>query len=338
MKGNPHIYKIIRIHLSGNPTPEESCVLRNWLNESDDNTLLYREMRKAWQEKSAEPQLVNTDELAEKIWKRALGSASKANFYHEIAWQYWAKIAAVVLLFIGSATTLYFLTDFDSAENEVSLENDTIIKTNPGGQKSRFNLPDGSVVWLNAESTLRYKTSDFDSLRQVELSGEAFFEVAKDPAKKFMVFAKGLYTTALGTAFNVQAYPNTNVVEIALVEGNVKIDTEGMPAELLKPGSALAYDLQSRQTKKFKFDTELVLGWKEGRLIFRGDSMEEFISKTERWYGVKIEVSGSPSDIWSLSGYYENVPLDYLLEDVKFSSGFSYKIQKNKVNITFSKI
>lgn len=335
MNSNIRIYKIIRIHLSGKPTPVESHILRDWLNESEDNTLLFREMQKAWQEKSAEPQLVNTDELSDKIWKRAIGTASKVNFYHESAWQYWAKFAAVVLLFIVFATTVYFLPHIIRLENEVSLENDTIIITNPGGQRSMFNLPDGSVVWLNAESTLCFNKSGFDSLRQVELSGEAFFEVAKDPTKKFVVFSKGLYTTALGTAFNVQAYLNTNMVEIALVEGKVKIDTKGIPGEILEPGGALAYDLQSRQTKKFIFNTENVLGWKEGRLIFQGDSMEEFISKTERWYGVEIEVSGSPSDTWSLSGYYENVPLDYMLEDVKFSSGFSYKIQKNKVNITF---
>ncbi len=334
MKNSPRIYQIIRIHLSGNPTLEESHFLKQWLDESEDHILLYREMQQAWREKSAEPQLINTDELAEKIWKRANDQAPNKNSYTENIWQYWVKVAAVLLLFIGAATVLYF-APFTPSESEALTQNDTIIKYNPPGQKSRFNLPDGSIVWLNAESTLSYNPSAFDSLRQVFLSGEAYFEVAKDSTRKFVVLSGRLNTTALGTAFNVQAYPNTQVVEVALVEGKVKIGAPGIIAEILGPGNALTYDQQSQHTKKSTFEKDSVLGWKDGILIFKGDSLDEFINKTERWYGVDIEVSGVPSDLWSLTGYYENVSLEHMLEDIKFTSGFTYELKKNQVKITF---
>ncbi len=173
-----------------------------------------------------------------------------------------------------------------------------------------------------------------NSIRNVTLVGEAYFEVAKDSTRLFVVTTEVLRTTALGTAFNVRAYPDQPALEVALVEGKVKIDQPGK-SRLLTPGTALAYDRQTRQARSYHFAPEKIVAWKEGSLVFDQDSFTEFIAKAERWYGVEFAVSGTPPNHWSLVGHYDNVSLVFLLDDIRFGKDFTYHITENQVSLQF---
>lgn len=326
-----NIDQIIRIHLSGDPTPEESASLRHWLAESEENRRVYHELLRVWQERSSERSLSHPDALAESIWQRAQETPRVKRSFRPAAPRYWAKVAAVILIMFAAVTV--YLTQYQTPSPVATLVS-PVVKSNPSGQKSKFMLPDGTRVWLNAESTLRFNPAAFDSIRNVALTGEAYFEVAKDPTRRFVVTTGNLRTTAVGTAFNVRAYPNQPTLEVALVEGKVKVDQRG-ESRLLAAGTALAYDRQTQQTQSYRFALENVVGWKEGTLVFDSDSFAEFISKTERWYGIKFTVSGTPPSNWSLIGAYDNVSLAFLLDDIRFGKDFTYHINENQVSLQF---
>jgi len=170
----------------------------------------------------------------------------------------------------------------------------------PRGGQYRLELSDGTRVWLNAASSLRYPVQ-FGAAREVELTGEAYFEVAKNAAKPFRVKANGSEVVVLGTHFNVNAYDNEPTVKTTLVEGKVKVSTlagNGQPV-VLKPGMqsvfdhdpALAGSIEVRQV-----DTEEVIAWKNGLFNFNKADIKTVMRQLARWYDVEVVYEGPLSN------------------------------------------
>ncbi|WP_316748155.1 FecR family protein [Pedobacter gandavensis] len=176
------------------------------------------------------------------------------------------------------------------AENQSTTYN-TI--ATPGGGQYQVILPDGTKVWLNALSSLRFPMS-FISLseRKVELTGEAYFEVEKDKAHPFKVITEGQEVQVLGTHFNINSYKDEGAIKTTLLEGSVKVlstyTAKGMkPAEvIIKPGEQAILNKQGIAV--IKKDVEQVLDWKEGDFIFQHESLKEIMNKIGRWYNVKV--------------------------------------------------
>ena len=146
------------------------------------------------------------------------------------------------------------------------------------GSVIRYELPDHSVVWLNAGSTLRYPTTFKKDNRLVELKGEAYFEVQADKDRPFYVNTpNGLSVYVYGTKFNVAAYEDDNYIETVLEKGKVNVITPDQETIVLAPGEQLLYDKQSQQLKKNKVDVYGKIAWKDGKLIFRNASLEEIL-------------------------------------------------------------
>ncbi|MDR1407289.1 MAG: DUF4974 domain-containing protein [Tannerella sp.] len=158
----------------------------------------------------------------------------------------------------------------------------------PAGQRARLTLPDGSTVWLNAGSTLRYP-SVFTGTRKVNLTGEAFFDVAHDAGKPFVVAAASLEITALGTQFNVYSYPDAEYASTSLVDGSVEVRSPGKPdGTVLIPNQQLVY--AGGQFRMEDIDKDQLL-WKEGIYTFKGQNLENIIRKLELYYDVEIVVT-----------------------------------------------
>jgi len=247
---------------------------------------------------------------------------------------YWSS-AASFLLVLGLG--FYFLFQYIN-EPSKTLAFATIVKENPKGRKSTIILPDGTTVKLNSSSSISYP-EQFDSLhRVVQLKGEAYFEVARDSTKPFSVIAGELKTTAIGTAFNVQAWQNEGHIQVALAEGKVKVQkitvTEDQEDDYyLNPGQMIIHDSNSNELKIKSFDPNLELGWKNGIIVFQQASMQEFIDKLSRWYGVEFEIKGNPMQPWSIDGQFENESLKEILESLSFTYKISYEIIGEKVII-----
>ncbi len=157
---------------------------------------------------------------------------------------------------------------------------------NPRGSKViSLRLNDGSIVWLNSQSSIRYPVAFVGDERQVEITGEAYFEVAKNLTKKFIVASNGLNIEVLGTHFNVNSYNDNKNIKVTLLEGSVKI-IKGGGTCILKPGQ------QAQVAKEIQVlngaNIESVMAWKNGFFSFSGTSVEELMNILGRWYNVEI--------------------------------------------------
>jgi transmembrane sensor len=159
----------------------------------------------------------------------------------------------------------------------------------PAGQLYKVMLPDGTGVWLNAESSLRYPVAFGDAERKVELRGEGYFEVAKDPQRPFSVLTGTQRVQVLGTHFNINGYGDEGVVRTTLLEGKVKVE-QGLQTAVLQPGQVALTKGDEILIKSA--DAEKELAWRERLFIFRNATVEEVAGQVKRWYGVRIETSG----------------------------------------------
>lgn len=161
----------------------------------------------------------------------------------------------------------------------------------PRGGKYRLTLPDGSKVWMNAESTLRYPTSFNGKTRNVELTGEAYFEIAKNPNQPFRIDVRDQQIEVLGTHFNVMAYANEASIATTLVEGSVKINSPSMNLTL-KPGQQAQQGSSGSLKLVEGVDLQQVLAWKDDYFQLNGDRLDRLMRQLERWYDVAVYYEG----------------------------------------------
>ena len=247
---------------------------------------------------------------------------------------FWLRIAASVILIATFSIVFFVLKDKDQ---EVVQQVKNVVKENPKGQKLTCMLPDGSKVILNAESKITFPEHFDKNFRKVELEGEAYFEVAKDERRPFTVETGHISTTALGTIFNVNAFPHGREVAVSLLEGKVKIVSEAVTSGgeiFLEPGEKVSIDHATYQAHKTHFDVLEDFGWKDGVLVFNGDSFESVKAKLERWYGVSIKTLSSPGNM-EIKGRFDNLSLEEVLSNLHFTNGIEYKIEEKVVTINF---
>lgn len=247
----------------------------------------------------------------------------------------WRSIAASILV-LASITWGYLL--FENNQEKIVIDNtnpeEWIERHTPIGSKSTLRLQDGTVVYLNAETTLKIPKQFAPNKRIVYLTGEAFFDVAEDKTRPFTIYSGSLSTTALGTSFNVRAYPEEQKLSVALVTGKVEVDNfEIDTSEILIPNEQLVYNVQEQESIKQHFDTELVTGWHKGLLIFQNSDFNDVVEKLERWYGVSFEIQKLPTYQKEYRGRFNNQSLEEVLQVMSFTSGFSYIINDKNVII-----
>lgn len=244
------------------------------------------------------------------------------------------RIAAI--LFLSLSIPLYYLISSSEKSKEDQAEViQTLNKNIAKGEKLSFTLPDGTRVWLNSGSTISYPEKFSFDQRVILMDGEGFFEIEKDSLRPFRVVSGGFVTTALGTSFNVKTN-KTSGLKVSLVTGTVKIEGENSMEEyLLEPGLEFINDLKSGKKTVRKFNSDKVLAWKEGKIIFENASLPEVIMTLEDWYGVEIHLVNAENVTWEFSGEYQNQILDNVLKSMSFIEKFNYKIQGKKIELTF---
>ncbi|MCG2613247.1 FecR domain-containing protein [Terrimonas sp. NA20] len=173
-------------------------------------------------------------------------------------------------------------------ENEVMFN--TIVT--PRGGKYRLTLPDGTKVWMNAESSLRYPTLFTGSTREVELNGEAYFEVARNVQQPFRVQVKDMKVEVLGTHFNIMAYENEAAMATTLVEGSVRVSSPSKQL-LLKPGQQALAQNDGGMKMVNDVDVQQVLAWKNDYFQFNADPLDRLMRQIERWYDVSVRFDGT---------------------------------------------
>ncbi|MES2826672.1 MAG: FecR domain-containing protein [Bacteroidota bacterium] len=204
------------------------------------------------------------------------------------------------------------------------------LETPPGGQY-QIVLPDGSKVWLNAASSLKYPATFNGTDRQVELTGEAYFQVAKDKLHPFKVITTNQEVTVLGTHFNINAYSNEPATKTTLLEGSVKITT-GNKEKTIKPGQQAAF--VDGQLKIEDIDTELATAWKNNKFIFDGDRIDYIMRMVERWYNVEVIYNGIISNEKFYGGTSRFANVSEVLKSLEATGKIHFKIEGRKIIVS----
>ncbi len=249
----------------------------------------------------------------------------------------WNKIAAILLVVLLFSGMLNFL-NFESPQSTIPVKQPTasIVKETVFGEKLNFKLSDGSEVWLNSGSKLVYPETFDSSSRNIELWGEAYFEVVEDETRPFRVKSQDLVTEVLGTGFNINAI-DESMTKVALVTGKIMVKNEHTSENhYLEPGQQLDYYNKDNRSEINAFFTQSVIGWKDGVLDFRNARLSEIVGKLERWYGVKINLKGTARRTWNISGQFENQDLDLVLDRLSYIEDFTYSLNQKNVNINLN--
>jgi ferric-dicitrate binding protein FerR (iron transport regulator) len=205
------------------------------------------------------------------------------------------------------------------------------IVTETGGNMN-FVLSDGTKVWINAQSELNFPAKFTSDHRSVELSGEAYFEVARDERRPFTVTAGDMEIMVLGTSFGIEAYANEPTVSATLVSGKVMVDACGQTMELT-PGIAAVLDTTDGTLKKVPADIYRATAWMDGCFIFRDDTAESVIRSLARWYDVEFVLEGELGRHTFNGRIRKNDPLPEILEWITLTGGPSFRIEGDTVYV-----
>ncbi|HLO38559.1 MAG TPA: FecR family protein, partial [Lacibacter sp.] len=259
------------------------------------------------------------------------------------------------------AVVVFFMINKPTAKESVA---EAAVITAPkevvtkNGANTKMVLPDGSTVWLNAGSKLDYTRIGKSGNREVELTGEAFFDVVKNPERPFIIHTSKIDVKVLGTKFNVKAYPEDKTVETSLVQGSVEVFVKNRPGEkyLLKPNQKLVLlnNIEAEALPKATFNSRnlklpiiaidhltyrnndtvaIETSWIQNKLVFVDEPFAEVARKMERWYDVKIEFKKKSLEDELLNGDFRKETLTQALEALRFTTDFKYRIDEKTVII-----
>jgi len=205
--------------------------------------------------------------------------------------------------------------------------------TTPRGGEFHVELPDGSLVWLNDESSIRFPTAFSGKERRVEISGEAYFEIAKNASKPFFVNIRSSEIQVLGTHFNVSGYSDEAVLKTTLLEGSIKF-VHGSSSEILKPGQQARLADDGTIKIEDQVHLKVTTAWKEGYFRFEAADITTVMTQLSRWYDVDVVYAGEkPTDL-----FYADIPRDTRLSTVlkalEIASKLKFTIEQNKIIVS----
>ncbi len=240
------------------------------------------------------------------------------------------RIAAVFLIGILFAAVLF--SDRIFKDDEVKM----LSIQSPAGIRSNLNLPDGTKVILAGGSQIKYPENFDGDLREVCISGRAFFDVVRNEQKPFVVSTPKMNVQVLGTRFSVTAYPSDPIVKTVLVSGSVKVLLNGQDQEvLLKPDEQFVFNKKDKSARLEQVDAGNLTAWIYGKQFFDQADIYTICKELEYWYGVDIELVnvGNQKDLYTLT--IEDNSLEEVLLLLKKVSPMDYEISGNKVRITY---
>lgn len=203
------------------------------------------------------------------------------------------------------------------------------ILATPRGGQYQVVLPDGTKVWLNAASSLKYPATFTGSERRVELTGEAYFEVAKDPSKPFNVKTASQTVTVLGTHFNINSYTDEGTTKTTLLEGSVRVTNNAGQSVKIIPGEQ-AINTLSYINVNANANVDEAIAWKNGKFMFNNTDLQTIMRQLSRWYDVDVEYQGKAAQKHYMGRISRNVPVSQIFEILK-TSGLNFTINGRKI-------
>jgi transmembrane sensor len=243
----------------------------------------------------------------------------------------------------GSVSTIIDTNNTLSYEKKTVLfeEKQEIFNTlqTPQGGEYNLILADGSRIWLNAASEIKYPVSFNDTVRMIYLKGEAYFEVAHNESQPFIVVTNNIEITVLGTSFDVMAYNDESKVKTTLVQGNVMIETiaesiYNRKEVHLQPGQQAILDIASSALDVKKVDTEIFTAWKQGKFVFSNETLDEIMRKLQRWYGFETRYDENELKNYHFSGTLERYDnISNILKMIEMTTQIKFEAKDNIITV-----
>lgn len=291
----------------GTATYEEEATIKQWMESHPDNQHILLKERKLF------------DAMLLSGHEAPLPTKTKETVTRpRILLTEILKIASVVLLTLGSYTLFQTLR---ADQQPIAMQTLTV----PAGQRINLTLPDGTHVWLNARTTLRYPALFGKENRKVQLDGEAYFDVAKNKDKPFLVETTKCQIEVLGTQFNVEAYSDAEKFETTLMRGSVKLTSNDDPAQtlILRPDNKAS--LQAGKLVSQPVDDYSTYRWKEGLICFKNETFSSIMEKFEKYYGMNIQVDNPDVQKHLYTGKFRQTDgIEYALRVLQKEIRFQY--------------
>ncbi len=360
---------ILRV-LNGASSPEEDIKLMKWINEDDNNLQNFVETENLW---NAVDIVLNrhryNPEKAFADFKSKIQTSRGKKRQHASG-----SVKKLIITVLYRAALVIMLLSLGGLLGQLGLsylgdEKPMCEVIVPLGARSNIKLPDGTNVWLNAESRLQYAQNFNTRKRTVFLTGEGYFEVAENVNKPFVVKASEIEITALGTIFNVKSYPEEKLVQTTLIEGLVIIkgvsDSKRINTVILEPNQQAVYFKDSVKISSIKkpevqnplpvkspdiinnyvqaskiilnkqVDANAVIAWKDNSLMFSNETFKSIAIKLERRFDVEILFNDEEVMNFHFSGRFDNISIEQALGALKYASPlFNYSIEKDVIYIT----
>lgn len=291
---------LISNYLSGEATQEEKDELNRWMAQSPANERLFKESLRIWEKNrpyfSQIEIIADREKIKDQIIKRFSQSGKSVGLNY-----YLIRIAAMLALPLILGIGWYL----DS--RQMSNDSQLCEVITPKGQISKCVLSDGTLVWLNASTTLTYNPALKGGTREVNLDGEAYFEVSTNKDKPFIVTTKQVKIKVLGTVFNLKAYSGEDKVEATLEEGSIEFSIDGCPNEPIKvkPGEQVIFDITQKKIIMGKVETYLHMAWKDGKYVFKNADLGTIILELEKLYDVRIHLENDSLRKLHFRGMFE---------------------------------
>jgi len=314
---------LVTRYFTGEATTEEIIEIQKWLSESKDNLSYFRQLKNIWDNtgNSTDISMVNVDSALNLVNKRIRFRTPAATL-----WFYWKRIAAVLIIPLVLANLLYFI--YRVPDKTTSLEPVYNELFAAFGTRSAIKLSDGTSVWLNSGSSIKYPDRFIGNKRKVFLKGEAYFEVESDLKKPFIVETSSVKVKATGTKFNVLGYPSVDEAEVTLVSGKVEVsltdDKKNINSSKLKMNQHFSFNKTTGVTSIVDEDTYKYISWKDGKLIFRNEPLSHVVKKISQVFNVDIELQGSSLQNYSYRATFQDESLTEILNLLKMSSPIDY--------------
>jgi transmembrane sensor len=356
---------LVSLQLAGEATPAELEELSTYLQQHPEKGLQVEIVRNMWKKeqhlagdkvKSFDKHLQRlSSHLSQPVMQYETETEPAEELVQKPRSMYRWLLPAVS---VAAAVVLFFLIIIPGNENS-----DPAVKPSPGntvatkpGSKSQITLPDGTQVWINADSKITYDQHFPGKYREVYLTGEAYFDVVRDTTRPFIIHTRSIDVRVLGTSFNVRSYPNEKTTETALIHGTVEVTLHNNPAQkiIMKPNEKLVVNNEDSMTvtEKKKITTAeptLTLGkirynkndssssvetmWVSNKLAFENETFEKMAIEMERWYNVSFHIKNEQMKNLHFSAVFENKSLAEVLEALSYSRQFHYEIKDGKVTV-----
>ena len=332
-KKDSHIELLDRF-FRGLTSPEEDVQLKSWIKQPDFQQKFSAYYQQCWALAPDTMDKAVQNEMFTELLSQIDASSTtetkvlktRNRFLRQIG--RYAAVACIILAVGSGAYYAGVKRPADDANTEVTM-------SVSNGQKADIILADGTKVYINSDSRIVYDNTYNKKTRMVSLEGEAYFEVAKDKEKPFIVKANGINVQALGTSFNIRAHKDDKSVAVILISGKVKVD-DGRHEAYMKPNERLVCNLTNGQFEKSELHPNASnLLWRSNELALYGESFEEICTMLTRMYNCKFIFKNEKAKQYTYHGIIKNGSLNNVLEYISQAGGINYKIESDNTIIIY---